>query len=154
MTDARIRSPEEWEREIERTRADIDRTLAALQYRLSRAALIDRVLRTTRDEGGAFVAGIGRTVRDNPIPALVLGAGLAWLVTASRGPNGARRQIHTGPAHRADPHRSPTVSTVTVATPEPVPMPMHRDRATPPATGFGHNQEKEHATPDTRGSLP
>ncbi len=152
MTDARNRSPEEWEREIERTRADIDRTLAALQYRLSRAALIDRVLRTTRDEGGAFIAGIGRTVRDNPIPALVLGAGLAWLVTASRGSNGTRRLIYTAPSRRADPHRSPTVSTVTVATPEPAPR--HRERATPPDTGVDRNKAEEHATPGTQGFLP
>jgi hypothetical protein len=149
MTDAANRSPEEWEREIERTRADIDRTLAALRHRLSRTALIDRVLRTTRDESGAFVAGIGRTVRDNPIPALVLGAGLAWLVTASRGANGARQQIPPGPVRRDDPHRSPTVSTVTVETPEPAPM--YRDRAAEPATGV--ESPKNYASSSTGGPL-
>lgn len=150
MTEVRSRSPEEWEREIERTRADIDRTLAALRYRLSRAALIDRVLQASRDEGGAFVVRIGRTVRDNPVPSLVLGAGLAWFATASRAPNGERRQIPTGPARRVDPHRSPTVSTVTVETPQPAPM--HRDRAAPPTAGV--ESAKADATRNTGGPLP
>lgn len=132
MIEGRSRSPEEWEREIERTRADIDRTLWALQHRLSRGAFIDRVTRSVNKDGGAFMIGLGRTIRDNPVPALVLGAGLAWLVNASRRANGQTRVREMRPAHRADPSRPTTVATATSKTP-PV-SPVFRDpNATSPA---------------------
>jgi hypothetical protein len=102
-TGSRNRSPDEWEREIERTRADIGRTLGALRARVSRGALVDRMMRSMRDEGGEFAAGIGRAIRDNPVPAVMVGAGLAWLLIASRSGNGAYRVIEAGA--RRDPSR-------------------------------------------------
>ncbi len=104
-TGPRNRSPDEWEREIERTRDDIGRTLGALRARVSRGALVDRMMRAMRDEGGDFAAGIGRAIRDNPVPAVMVGAGLAWLLMASRS-HGPYRVIEAGA--RRDPNRPPT----------------------------------------------
>jgi hypothetical protein len=106
-TGPRNRSPDEWEREIERTRDDLGRTLGALRARVSRGALVDRMMRSMRDEGGDFAAGIGRAIRDNPVPATMVGFGLAWLLMASRSGNGAYRVIKADAAFRRDPHRPP-----------------------------------------------
>jgi hypothetical protein len=115
MMEPRNRSPEEWEREIERTRAGIDHTLSELRLRLSRGAVMDRIIRSTRAEGGAFAAGVGRTLRDNPVPAVVLGAGLAWLLMASRARDGGARLGAPAARRRPDPHRPQTVSSPTPA---------------------------------------
>ncbi len=110
MIEAQSRSPDAWEREIARTRADIDRTLTALRLRLSRGAIMDRVIEASRQEGGAFAAGVGRTIRDNPVPAVVLGAGLAWLLMASRDQGGRTRAVVPVARPRGEPHRSPVVA--------------------------------------------
>ena len=34
--------------------------------------------------GGDFVRDLGEAIRDNPIPAALIGMGLAWLLTAGR----------------------------------------------------------------------
>jgi hypothetical protein len=102
--DPRNRSPEEWEREIDRTRAGIDLTLSELRLRLSRGAFMDRIVDSTRAEGAALAAGVGRTLRDNPVPAVVLAAGLAWLLVASRDGGGRLAPV---PRRRPDPHLTP-----------------------------------------------
>lgn len=78
------KSPEEIEQDIRSTRADIDHTLDALQSKLSPGQLLDQALGYARDGGGQFAANLGRSVRDNPIPLLLTGAGIAWLMMAGR----------------------------------------------------------------------
>ena len=114
MTDTLARSADELERDIERTRADIDRILTALHDRLSPAAMTDRVLRTARDGGGNFAAEMGRAIRDNPIPSLMVGAGLAWLMIAARSRVGEQ-----GRRVREDPSRPTTLLSETVETTHP-----------------------------------
>ena len=71
--DLRGRSPEEIERETERTRASIAETIEEIQERLSptiwRSALRD----------GSVVLEI---VRRHPVPALLLGASALWLLAS------------------------------------------------------------------------
>ena len=74
----------ELEREIGRTRADIDMTLTAIQERLSPGRLLDQVLDYTKENGGAFAGNLGRSVRDNPLPVALLGIGLGWLMFGGR----------------------------------------------------------------------
>lgn len=94
-------SPEEIERDIERTRADIDRTLNDLQYRLSPNTLINKALgsarvKTTLQSAGSGTAGIaaslGRTMSSNPIPVLLTAIGLTWLAFSSSSGNGKRKR--------------------------------------------------------------
>ena len=93
--------PEEIERDIERTRDDIDRTLNDLQYRLSPNTLINKALgsarvKTTLQSAGSGTAGIaanlGRTMSSNPIPVLLTAIGLTWLAFSSSSGNGKRKR--------------------------------------------------------------
>ena len=90
-------SPEEIERDIEQTRANIDRTLTDLQHRLAPSALIDRALASTRVKSGLRSAGagtadmaanLGRVMSSNPVPVLLTAVGITWLAFAGRSPSG------------------------------------------------------------------
>jgi hypothetical protein len=87
------RSPAEIEDDIARTRAEMDRTLAALEKKLSPGELVDKALGYM---GGPreFYDNLGHTVRDYPVPVTLVGIGLAWLMAASSGRLPARE--HTG----------------------------------------------------------
>jgi hypothetical protein len=74
------KSPEQIESEIRNTRRDIDRTLDALQTRLSPGQLLDQTLGYMKSGGGEFAANFGRTVTQNPIPVALLGIGCLWLM--------------------------------------------------------------------------
>lgn len=73
-------SPDQLEREITHTRAEIDHKLNLLQERLSPRY----VASSMGEQGGAFVRNLGAALRDNPIPALLVCVGLCWLMFASR----------------------------------------------------------------------
>jgi hypothetical protein len=91
-------SPEQIEDEIRGTRREIDRTLSALQSKLSPGQLLDQTLAYLKGGGGEFAANFGRTISTNPVPVTLLGLGLAWLMIAgqarapveSNGPGGWR----------------------------------------------------------------
>lgn len=66
---------------IEQTRKEIDRTLLTLEDKLSPRELWDQAIRWS---GGAkeFSENLGRTIRENPIPATLLAISLIWLMVA------------------------------------------------------------------------
>jgi uncharacterized protein DUF3618 len=106
-------SPEEIERDIERTRADISRTLNALQQRLSPSSLISETLgsaamgsalRSARSGTADFATSLGRAMSQNPLPVLLTGIGIAWLLFSRSGANSERRrQSATYDRDRAQP---------------------------------------------------
>lgn len=75
---------DEYVEDIEQTREDIDRTLNTLQEKLTPRELLDQAFRWS---GGAreFSLNVGRTIRDNPIPATLMGISLIWLMAAGTG---------------------------------------------------------------------
>jgi hypothetical protein len=77
-------SPDQLEREIAQTRAEIGRKLTLLQDRLSPRHVVGRVADSVGEQGSAFARNLGAALRDNPVPALLLGIGLCWLMLASR----------------------------------------------------------------------
>lgn len=77
------RDPEQLERAAERLRADLDRTLDALERKLSPSQLLDRSLAYLREHGGDVAIAVGDSVRRNPVPILLTVAGLGWLIVAS-----------------------------------------------------------------------
>jgi hypothetical protein len=94
-------SPEEIERDIERTRADISRTLNTLQQRLSPSSLISETLgsaamgsalRSARSGTADFATSLGRAMSQNPLPVLLTGIGIAWLLFSRSGANSERRR--------------------------------------------------------------
>jgi Protein of unknown function (DUF3618) len=79
------REPSDLEREASEIRADMDRTLDALERKLDPGQLLDRSLNYLRDHSGELTRSIGETVKQNPVPVLLTAAGLAWLITSSLG---------------------------------------------------------------------
>jgi hypothetical protein len=77
------RDPEQLEREADEIRADMDRTLDALERRFSPGQLLDRSLIYLREHGGDWTRSVGETVRNNPVPILMTVAGLTWLLSST-----------------------------------------------------------------------
>lgn len=83
-------------RRIEGTREAMDETLDELGNRLNPHSILDDAMEffkspqaqaTAKKTGGAinaFAQNLGRQIRDNPIPTLLVGAGLAWMAFNSR----------------------------------------------------------------------
>jgi len=84
------RDPEDLQREADAIRADMDRTLDALERKLSPKQLLDRSLSYMQANGGDLLQKIGATVNKNPLPLLVTSAGLVWLVASSRRSSSSR----------------------------------------------------------------
>jgi ElaB/YqjD/DUF883 family membrane-anchored ribosome-binding protein len=78
------RDPEHLQREADAIRADLDRTLNALERKLSPRQLLDRSLNYMHENGGDILQKIGATVSKHPLPLLMTSAGLLWLVAANR----------------------------------------------------------------------
>ena len=73
------------ERELEQTRQRLDVELTEVQERLAPGRLAEEALAYARQAGVAgFSRNLGRSVRDNPLPVTLVGAGLAWLIAADR----------------------------------------------------------------------
>ncbi|WP_111413052.1 DUF3618 domain-containing protein [Billgrantia lactosivorans] len=82
------RTSDEIEHEIHQTRARLDETLHEIEEKFSP----QRLMNTTYDylrHGGAESAfsSLGRTIRENPLPVMVTGIGLGWLLLAQRNPD-------------------------------------------------------------------
>jgi ElaB/YqjD/DUF883 family membrane-anchored ribosome-binding protein len=75
--------PADLEREAEALRADMDRTLSALERKFSPEQLLDRSLGVLRERGPDLIRNVGDTVKKNPIPVLLTLTGAAWLIASA-----------------------------------------------------------------------
>jgi ElaB/YqjD/DUF883 family membrane-anchored ribosome-binding protein len=101
-TDPGSRSAAEIEHEVEQTRAGLTNTLDELRERASPGQLFEQALDYARSSGGnEFVRNLGTSVRDNPLPLLLIGAGIGWLIMSG----GSRTGGTTAPM-AASPDRS------------------------------------------------
>jgi hypothetical protein len=76
---------EQLERKAEATRAQIIDSIEELRERLTPGQIMDRTLDFARDgRAGQFVRNFGQQVIENPIPAMLIGAGIGWLMLGSR----------------------------------------------------------------------
>lgn len=85
------RSSREIQNDIREVRGDMDQTLDSLNDRLSPRALIHGLMEwfDDRDSSGTHDMSrkpkqLARFVRDNPVPALLTGIGVAWLIAESQ----------------------------------------------------------------------
>ena len=76
-------SPDVIEGQIDAKRADISRTLSQLESQFSPNRMMDYV----RDNGGEVAENLGRSFKSNPVPFIVTGIGLAWLMSSTQGSN-------------------------------------------------------------------
>jgi ElaB/YqjD/DUF883 family membrane-anchored ribosome-binding protein len=75
------RSAAEIERDVERSRARVTDTIEELRSRVSPGQIMDQVVDYAKTSGGAeFMRNLGGSVRDNPLPILLIGAGIGWLM--------------------------------------------------------------------------
>ncbi|HWL66911.1 MAG TPA: DUF3618 domain-containing protein [Geminicoccus sp.] len=75
------KSSNEIEREVENSRDQVRRTLAELSERMSPGQLVDQAMDYMKTSNGTELAqNLGRQVRDNPLPLLLVGAGIGWLM--------------------------------------------------------------------------
>ncbi|HLU06668.1 MAG TPA: DUF3618 domain-containing protein [Woeseiaceae bacterium] len=86
------KDPARLEEDIDRTRASLGRTVDALERRLSPGELVDQALGMARDHGGEFATNLGRSVRNNPMPVILTGVGLAWMMASSNEPRAPVRR--------------------------------------------------------------
>ncbi|MCE8016583.1 DUF3618 domain-containing protein [Halomonas sp. MCCC 1A17488] len=79
------RTSDEIEHEIHQTRARLDETLHEIEERFSPQTLMNTTYDYLR-HGGAenALSSLGRTIRENPLPVMVTGIGLGWLLLAQR----------------------------------------------------------------------
>jgi hypothetical protein len=75
--------PADLERQADEIRADMDRTLGALERKFSPEQLLDRSLGYLKDHGGELSQTLGATMRNNPVPVVLTLAGITWLVASS-----------------------------------------------------------------------
>lgn len=85
ITDPGDKAPAEIEREVEQTRSQVSSTLDELRSKLKPSQMMDEVVGEAVDwvkgSGGTeFARNLGATVRDNPLPVLLIGAGVAWML--------------------------------------------------------------------------
>jgi len=80
------RSVTELEREVDRERERVSATIDELQARASVGSLVDQVVKAVGENGGEVSRNLGRSLRDNPLAALLTGVGLAWLMAGSGRP--------------------------------------------------------------------
>lgn len=90
-----MNTSEQLERETEETRAQISATLDELRARMSVGQVVDQLVDYASDStGGMFFHNLRRQVANNPLPVVLMGAGLAWLAMSNRRPTngvGVRR---------------------------------------------------------------
>jgi hypothetical protein len=75
---------EQFEQEAEETRWQLAGTLEELRDRMTPGRVVDQVVDYTRDGPAAeFLRNLGREVRENPMPLVLIGIGIAWLMLAT-----------------------------------------------------------------------
>lgn len=84
--DVRGKSADQLEDEINRIRQEMNETLSAIESQFTPGQLIDRALHSMKGGPGAFASNLGTTLRDNPLPATLIGIGLGWLMVDERRP--------------------------------------------------------------------
>ncbi len=115
----------EWERDIEESRARLDQTIDRIQGRLNASSLVDEMLGSARRTPlNSVYDGALEAVRRNPVPVLLIAAGVGWLMhrmsqeaTRRRTEVQAERVpvLNTGAARAYDPDRPTTKPTAVPA---------------------------------------
>ncbi|MFL1453105.1 hypothetical protein ACJO5Y_01525 [Marinobacter sp. GN3S48] len=86
------KDPEDLEREADSVREDIEGTVDELMQQFSPSELLNRGISLLQSKGNYdFLRNLSRQVENNPIPTILAGVSLIWLMTASKQPS-----VHRG----------------------------------------------------------
>lgn len=95
------RRPEQILAEIDQTRHEMDRTLSAIEHRLTPGQLMDQGLDYLRNSGAnEFVHNLGGAAKQNPMPVALVSIGLAWLMALGRQPAQRESSVSTSGLRR------------------------------------------------------
>ena len=89
------KDPKTLEREIDDVRAEMSRTLAALERKFSPGQLLDYYMGVVREHGGEFAANLGHQVKQNPVPMMLTAIGLTWTMLSNRSPYAGNDEAYT-----------------------------------------------------------
>jgi hypothetical protein len=79
-TDPGERGVSELEREVDSERERLSATIDELRSRASMQSVVDQVVKAVAENGGDVSRNLGRSLRDNPLAAILTGVGIAWLM--------------------------------------------------------------------------
>ncbi|WP_456269242.1 DUF3618 domain-containing protein [Kushneria sp. AK178] len=83
------RSPEEIEADINKTRSHLDDTLSDFQERFSSDHMMHSAMEYVKsDSARDYFSNLGRSIRDNPMPAALIGVGVGWLIYSGNSSSG------------------------------------------------------------------
>jgi hypothetical protein len=75
---------ERLEREAEEARYHLAESLNELRFRVSPGQVVDQIIDYAREGPIAdFLGNLSREMRENPVPLLLIGIGISWLVLAT-----------------------------------------------------------------------
>jgi hypothetical protein len=81
------------EQDINRSRSALNDTIERLGGKLSPGQIVDEVLAVAQGQFGQFTTNVGKQVRDNPIPLLLIGAGVSMYLMNQNKRTDARPRI-------------------------------------------------------------
>jgi hypothetical protein len=130
-SDTTPRSSEEAERDVAEARADLRSSIEELEDRFSPEAIVNDAIAYFRGDGSGYGAAIAREARANPLAALMVAAGLTWLVVGA-----GRRAPPRRPARRPGPAPDPYRGERPMVDPaaSPVGTPPFRSPSTAPSS--------------------
>ena len=122
------RQSEQLEREVEAARATLESSLDALRTRLTPSQIVEEVVDFARETPVAeFARNVSRDVQANPMPLIVIFAGIAWACIAAA-LSSTRKIPAVERANAAPPPAGPATATDLFAQPAwevaPVPEPV------------------------------
>ena len=82
------KSAAELEREVAEQRSRVESRIGEIKDRLSPGQLLDEALSYTKHGGAHFASNLGSQISANPLPAALVGVGLAWLISSTASGNG------------------------------------------------------------------
>ena len=80
------------EADINRSRHALNDTIEQLGGKLSPGQMLDEALGLAQGQAGQFTGNLGRQVRDNPLPVLLIGAGIGMLFMNRHNHGGSGRR--------------------------------------------------------------
>ena len=77
------KSSADLEREVTEQRSRVEARIGEIKDKLSPGQLLDEALSYTKHGGAHFASNLGSQISANPLPAALVGIGLAWLISST-----------------------------------------------------------------------
>ena len=99
------KSSADLEREVAAQRDRVEARIGEIKDKLSPGQLLDEALSYTKHGGAHFASNLGSQITANPLPAALVGVGLAWLISSTA--SGTNHKADGAMDYRHDDHSYP-----------------------------------------------